>query len=115
MRHQPRRNRPRGGRDARPSGEGARRESTKPATRTGTNESFATMRSAPGKGESGPKAGIEPYDTRTRGLLGLVSTPAAAEHVGVPVVDFQGQRVDRHGIDPAAFGAPALVVRIPRP
>src|SRR5205085_10876560 len=56
-----------------------------------------------------------PYGTRTvRTLLLLVRSTRAAEHVGVPVVDFQRQGVDGHRVHAAALGAPPLVLRIPR-
>src|SRR5579862_6472301 len=51
-----------------------------------------------------------------RGPGGLVLRAGrAAEHVLVPVVDFESQRIDRDPVDPAAFGAPAIPLAVPGP
>src|SRR6185436_11840336 len=92
-------------------------ENSRPATKADAVESFAVMRIAPGKGEIRPEGRnqiLTAPDPSNEELLGLVSTAGSAEHVGVPVVDLQRERIDRDRVHPAAFRAPPLIVRVPR-
>src|SRR5579872_6597577 len=68
---------------------------------------------------SGPTGRRPDGSEKNGGSPGWPGTPAGggalfgAEDVGVAVIHFEGEAVDRGGVDPAAFEAPAVFRRIP--